>query len=347
MKIQTLRASLILLVTLFVVCKANAQYTINERKSVDTKIDTVATKNIRSFELDVNTPAYQRFLRQQKWHDRNFFETNNALTITQFGYINSASGENSFNGRLSSLTTHVYQNDDMVVASYLNASYGMGQTDGELTKLTDNFQLNSELGYVLYNKWNYAFGLNLTSQFTKTYTDQTVRENYSSKFFAPANLKPYIGLTYQVNTQRKITISPISGNLLMVLDDSLSNIGAFGIEAGNKFKLTGGALLNVQWNADLLKDGLVKYRTTFQTFWDYNSPPNVDWENWIEFRMLNLFTVNFYLRLIYDESIDIMVDGPDGTEVVSNSHLQLRQSLGFGISYIFKNKNKPKYTIIK
>ncbi len=324
-----------------------AQFTIKEKKNVQAQLDTVSKSSIKNFEIDANTPAYRRFLRKQRWHEKNFFETINSLTFTQHGYHNWPNGENTFNGMISTQTSYVHQAEKMVLVSFFNASYSLGQSDGELNKLADNLQFNTEIGYALYKQWSYTLGLNLTSQFTKTYNNDVTRDTYSSNFFAPANLKPYIGFTYSQNTQRKITISPLSGNMLFVLDDSLSNAGAFGVDVGKKFKLTGGAFVNAQWDFNLVKNGLVKYRTVFQGFWDYKTAPDYTWEHWIDIAFLKMFTVNFYVRAVYDEDIIVMVDGPDGTEVPSGSFLQIRQSLGFGIKYQFRNKSRPSYKIVK
>ncbi len=326
---------------------ADAQHSISsQRKTQGAKVDTIKFAGVKTLATEANTPAYQRFLKRERWREKNFVETINKLTFNQFGYVNWLNGNNNFNGTISSQSTYVHQAENIVIASYLNASYSLGRNDGVTVKSTDYLRLNNDVGYVIYNKWSYTLGLNLSTQFSKTYVDQELRTTYRSKFFAPATLNPYLGLTYVESSLRKITVSPISGNLLMVLDDSLSNAGAHGVEPGKKLKLTAGALISARWNFDLTKNGMVKYRTTFESFWDYNSPPRLTWDHWIDVTY-KMFTFAFHVRALYDEGVTIMKDGPDGTQIASSSHLQIQQDISFGISYTFRNKTKPKFTIVK
>lgn len=345
---KMMKLLLTLLITSGVPLTVWSQYTISERANVTAKVDSSAINIRDSIKLKINTKAYYKYLRHQKVVDRNFFETKNSLYITQYAFDNwSGGGDNSFNGRVSTQTQHVYHVDKLAIDTYFNATYGIGQADKVWSKLDDVFQLNSDISYVLYNKWNYTFGINLASQFSKTYNDNEKKDMYKSRFFAPANLKPYFGFTFKVSDNQKMTLAPVSGNILMVLDDSLSNIGAFGVEKGKKAKLSVGAYFNGQWKQNITRNGALSYKTIVQSFWDYQSTPNLNWENWIDFTVFKLFTINFYVRLVYDEKIIIKKENSAGEMVDSGSHLQFKESLGFGITYGFKNKAKPTYTIIK
>lgn len=341
-----------LLLALFFLCSLPltvlSQYSISEKADVSAKVDSLSGSIRDDINLDIKTKAYYRYMRNKKLLDRNFLESINTLNLTQMAYDNwSGGGENSFNAKLSTRTQHVYHIDKLAIDTYFNATYSMGQTDKQIVKLDDAFQLNSDISYVLYNKWNYTFGINLASQFSKTYNDNEKKDLYKSRFFAPANLKPYFGFTFKVSDNQKITLAPISGNVLMVFDDSLSNIGAFGVEKGKKAKLSVGAYFNGQWGFNITKNGALKYKTIVQSFWDYDSTPNLNWENWIDFTVFKLFSINFYFRMVYDEKVVVKVKDSDGKMVESDSFLQIKESLGFGISYNFKNKTKPSYKIIK
>lgn len=321
-----------------------AQYTISEKADVGAKVDSVSVRVSNDLRLDIKTPAYYRYMKRKKLLDRNYFTTKNTLLVTQYAYDNwSGGGENNFNGRFATQTQHVYHIDKLAVDTYFNASYGLGQSDKKIIKIDDVFQINSDVSYVLYKRWNYTFGINLASQFSKTYNDPKKKENYKSRFFAPANLKPYFGFTYKVSDDKKITIAPVSGNILMVFDDSLSQKGAFGVDVGRKSKLSVGSYINAQWKQNITKDGMLTYKAIVQSFWDYKNCPNLNWESWIDFKVFKLFSINLYLRFVYDDKIDIKTE--DGT--LSGSHLQFKESLGFGITYEFKNKSKPSYKIIK
>lgn len=325
-----------------------AQYTISERADVMAKVDSSNIRIRDSIKLDIKNKAYYKYMKRKKLSERNFFETKNSITITQYAFGNWADGgDNNFNGRLSTQTQHVYHVEKLAVDTYLNATYSLSQSDKQIVKVDDVFQLNSDISYVLYNKWNYTFGFNLSSQFSKTYNDPKLKDSYKSNFFAPANLKPYFGFTYKVSDNQKVTIAPVSGNVLMVLDDSLSNIGAFGVDNGKRTKLSVGAYMNAQWKQNITKNGIISYRTIVQSFCDYKSMPNLNWENWIDFTILKYFNINFYIRMVYDDKITVKKKDGDGNMVDSSSHLQIKESLGFSIVYNFKNKDKPTYKIVK
>lgn len=327
---------------------AIGQYTISEKANVTSRIDTSKLVIYDNINIKANTEAYSRFLKRKRRHERNFVETINALYITQYAYNNwDKGGENSFNGKFTTRSQYIYHVDKLAIDTYFNASYGMSRADTITTKTEDKFEINSDISYVLYKRWNYTFGINLASQFTRTYTNTNSRDEYRSSFFAPANIKPYFGFTYKVSDSQKVTFAPLSGNVLLVLDDSLSAKGAFGIDKGKKAKLSVGAYLNCQWSYDITRNGLLKYKTIIQCFSDYKTAPNVNWESWLDFTVFKFFSINLYVNLIYDNKIIVQkkVIGDNGTEefVNSPSRFQLKQTLGFGIAYNFRNKNKPSY----
>lgn len=340
---------LVMAISFFSALDAEAQYTITEKKKVNSRIDTVAVLNSKDISLDINTPAYQYYLRKQQRQERNYIGTTNTLYLSQTSSDNWSGGDDKiFTGRISTYTQHVYQAEKFVVATYINASYGIGKTNDVSTKSSDVLQVNSDVSYVLYNRWNYTFGINLSTQFSKTYTDNSVRTTYSSTFFAPATITPYLGISYKIDDTKKITLSPLSGTVLMVLDDSLSNAGASGITPGDKTKLSVGAYLTCQWTLNVTKDGKVTYKTLLKSFWDYNSPANLTWENWVSVKVFNNFTLGLYFYAIYDESINITRTNSEGVSVSTGSHLQLKETVEFGFTYTFATKSaKPTYTIVK
>ncbi|MEG2281890.1 MAG: DUF3078 domain-containing protein [Rikenellaceae bacterium] len=316
---------LVLLFSVFSFSAAHAQY--NVFNEVDCElIDVYNDVNMGSHVSPLaHSEAEMAYMRKVKRNERNFFETKNGLYFTQYSYNNWAEGgSNSVNGKLSSLTKHVYKNKKLSVDSYLNMAYGLNYQGANKQKTEDYFELNSDISHVIWNRWSYTFGLNIKSQFTKTYKKD--RTDYLSTFFAPGTVKPYAGFRYTYDARRTIMISPLSANMLFVLDPKLSDAGSFGITPGKKMKANVGIYLNVQWEEKLTKDGLLKYKTNLQSFYDYKGLPNLSWENWIDYSILRFFSVNLYVRAVYDEKID------------AQDPWQLKESFGIGITYNFKNK---------
>lgn len=332
--------------------KGYAQFSIdNETKATSKKTEIeMVMPSIPPYRVE--TEAWLNELQRRKRYSNNYFETNNSLYFTQFGYVNwQSGGENTYNGRAQTQNKYIYRYKKVVFDSYFNAAYGLGVKEGEvngekrktLWKTEDYFELNATINYKLYGKWSYSLGINLASQFSKGYSDVS-KTNYVSTFFAPATFKPYFGISYTYDDKRKITIAPISGNLVFVLDDSLAFAGAYGVKPGmilengdripgKRMKATVGGYVNIQWEQNITRDGMLKWKTNFQTFFDYRTVPNMSWENWIDLSVYKFFSVNFYAKLYFDDKIPRPLNG---------SFWQFRETLGFGIAYKFQNKEKPE-----
>lgn len=312
--------------------KSYAQYTILERVDATPKKyrDSIFIPKTSNFYVE--SDAVLKELRRKRRNERNFFETKTGILFNQFAYANwSGGGENTYNGKITTLNTHSYQNKKFSVDSYFNAQLGFGKKDSTLWKTDDYFEINSVLNYQLYGRWNWSFGVNLASQFAKGYGSN--KDVYLSTFFAPATLRPFLGISYKVSETKIITFAPVSGNLLFVLDTMLSNKGAFGITPGKKFKPTIGAYINIQWEQQIDKQGILKYKTNLQSFCDYKSVPNLSWENWINVSVMKYFTVGLYIHVVFNDKIE---------RQPGRSFWQLKETIGVGISYNFKNKeNKP------
>ena len=300
--------------------------------------------------------AQHKFQRKLIRQERNFFETKNALLLSQFAFMNWADGGfPSYNGKFSSQSKHVYTKGNMSVNSYLNAGFAMGSqqiqipgTDNKKTQMvkTDDFwEINSDYSRLIWGKWYYTFGVNLKSQFSVTHDfkndiDQEGNPTkYVSAFFAPATLKPYAGFTFKYDAKRTIMLSPVAGNMVFVLDRYLADQGGFGPEKGKMFKANLGLYINIQWEEKLLRNGFLTYRTSIQSFlsyYEFSWPPNLSWESWLDFNISKYFNVNLYARFIYDKTIaDQRTANNNGVKV---SPWQIKESLGFGITYNFKNK---------
>ncbi len=334
-----MRNTLLLIFVFVVVAMADvsAQYTIKD--SIIAK-PLVYTNDTPILEQTTFKSVNEGWLKHEKKlvrHEKNYFETKTGITFNQFAYMNwSGGGESSYNGKFTSLNTHAYHDDKLTVDSYFNVSLGLGEKGGELWKTEDKLELNTIVNYQMWGKWTYSLGVNFATQFANGYGSEEDRlaGNYSSKFFAPATLKPFIGISYRHSDNQIVTIAPISGNLLFVMDETLSNAGAFGVKPGERFKPTLGSYINVQWKQNIDRKGILVYKTSTQIFCDYISAPVVGWENWIDLTVFEYLTVGLYFNVVYNNQI--------APQAGSNTFWQIKESLGIGVSYNFRNKdNKP------
>ncbi|MEG1634702.1 MAG: DUF3078 domain-containing protein [Rikenellaceae bacterium] len=314
---------------------AYSQYNIfnqtEARSKSVTPLDTLKKK--QSQFVTVND-AYLRNQAKSRRREQNYFEMSNSLLFTQFGYKNwSKGGENTFNGRVTSYLKHIYRHDRFDVTTTWDAAYAMGLRDSVLWKTEDRFRINTALNYRINKHLFYNLNFDLSSQFANGYKNKK-DERPASHIFAPATMNLGVGMNYKLDDKRSITLSPVSGNVLLVLDEYLSEQGAFGVEKGKKTKTQFGAFLNIQWLQPLIKSKqdqkspILSYRTSLQSFWDYKTNPDMTWQSWLDFKVYKYFNVNFNCTLIFNDKVK--TDG--------DSFWQFSEVLGIGVTYTFKNK---------
>ncbi|MFI3321777.1 MAG: DUF3078 domain-containing protein [Rikenellaceae bacterium] len=327
------------LITIFLLSISSyAQFNISnkiEKNSLNiSKIDTLEKKELS---LMVMNDAYQENLKKMLRKSRNSFESENSLYFTQFGYSNwVSSGDNTFNGRVTTATKHIYTTgDEFNITTKLDGAYALGYQDSMLWKTEDWFTLNSAVNYQMSNRFYYTLNTTLKSQFSDSYASKT-DSVISSTFFAPATLTLGLGINYSVDKNRAITLSPISGNMVMVFDETLSELGEGGVEAGKKVALNFGASLDCDWKQSIIKDtkkinggaDILSFRTTIQSFWDYKNMPNLDWQSWLDLSIYQYFSVSFNVQLKFDDTV----------ATPNNRPWQFSEVLGVGVKYKFTKK---------
>lgn len=236
----------------------------------------------------------------------------------------------NFNGFLNLFA--YYKKDKHAWDNSLDLAIGYVKTTSLGTrKADDRIDLLSKYGYEIFNKV-YLTGLfNLRTQFTNGFNypkaDSAVKV---STFFAPAYALLAVGLDWKPNDDFSLFISPATNRWVIVLDDSLSAQGAYGVEPGENARYEIGAYLSANYKKELIKN--LVYKGKLDLFSNYrNKPKNVD------VFMTNLLSMNFFrglsasigLDLIYDD--DVRIFGPN-----SNSpRTQLRQYVGIGYAAKF------------
>ena len=79
-----------------------------------------------------------------------------------------------------------------------------------------------------------------------------MNQNYMDNFFAP--VYPITGFGFDIHANDYLTayLSPITIKSTIVLDDSLSQVGVFGVNAGEKFRSEAGMYVNLLYRHDSL-----------------------------------------------------------------------------------------------
>ncbi|ARS36536.1 DUF3078 domain-containing protein [Pontibacter actiniarum] len=232
----------------------------------------------------------------------------------------------------------------------LDLTYGLVKLEGRrVQKSDDKLELNLKYGYRASKRWYYTGQFNIKTQLTPTYT--ITRDTLRSNFFSPAYILASVGMDYKPNDKLSVFISPFTGKFTIVESQVLADKGAFGVaparkdSEGNPIPGTGehlrkefGGYVNVRYTSELLTN--VTLQSKLDLFSNYlRDPQNIDvnWENMVNFKVNKTISASLFVHMIYDDDVDVALDRDDDNKVDgSGPRLQLKQTLGLGVSYKFK-----------
>ena len=270
-----------------------------------------------------------------------------SANINQVSFSNwAAGGENSvaINGFLNSYAN--YKKDNVIWDNNLDLSYGLNQIgDDVLKKNEDRIEYTSKLGYAVHNskKWYYTTLINIKTQFTNGYDYTNEDPIIISRFAAPAFTVLSLGIDYKPSDKLSACLSPISNKNTFVLDDFLSNQGAYGVDSGKHIRSEMGAYLNVRYKQEVVEN--VTLSSQLDLFSNYlEDPQNVDlnFTLMLVMKVNKYITANFSTQFIYDDNTPISVyEGSGSTKklVGVGPRLQSKQVFGVGLGYkITKSK---------
>jgi hypothetical protein len=156
---------------------------------------------------------------------------------------------------------------------------------------------------------------------------------------SPGYLFVGMGTSYiPPNDKFNLYISPATMKSTFVMDETLSNQGAFGVDEGENVFLELGFLITNTWEKELVKNVLMNHRINLYT--DYIQSfgnIDVDWEMNFNLKVNEFINANIGTHVIFDDDIkfdEVVAD--DGTVVDPGiSRIQFKQLLGVGILYTF------------
>jgi hypothetical protein len=262
-------------------------------------------------------------------------------TLSQVSLTNwSAGGQNSIsvNGLLSLFTR--YKKGNMLWENYLDLAYGTvkqgNDKDSDWMKSDDKFDFTSKYGQKASKSWYYAGLVNLKTQMTAGYNYPN-KENPISKFLAPGYLLGAIGMDYKPNDNFTAFLSPLTGKVTIVNDQTLADAGAFGVEPGEKIRSEFGGYARFFVKYEIMKN--VSLQSKLDLFSNYlENPQNIDinWETLISLKVNKYISATIMTHLIYDDDIDIVVEEATETSPAKlGPRVQFKEVLGVGFSYKF------------
>lgn len=223
----------------------------------------------------------------------------------------------------------------------LTVQYGMarvGKSDFNLFKKTDdNFQFESRYSYNLGKNWSSGTSMNFRTQMAPGYffeRDSLGEEQQGqliSNFLSPGYLLFATGIRYDTKVLN-MRYSPVAGKFTFVMNDSLANLGAFGVEKGKNMRSELGSNFDANLNYDLMEN--IKLTSTLNLFANYENITQIDvnWENLIVFKVNKYFTTSFSTQLIYDH--DILIP-QDETGEPPKRAIQFKHVLNINVGYTF------------
>ncbi|HXB10253.1 MAG TPA: DUF3078 domain-containing protein [Puia sp.] len=266
-----------------------------------------------------------------------------SLTFNQAALSNwSAGGDKSALSLNSLINLYAFYTDGRRSwDSYLNLQYGIANTTSLGTRKTnDMIDLTSKYGYDLGKKWYLTGLVDFRTQFAPgyNYPDATTKV-LTSDFAAPAYLLLSLGMDYKPTNNFSLFLSPITMRELIVNNDSLAAVGAFGVDSGKKSRFEFGAYASINYSSNLSKTAA--YTGRLDLFSDYlNHPQNIAMymTNVLTVKVTSIISMNLAVTLIYDDRIkSVKSDGKPGGPA-----LQLQEVLGIGVAYKFAKKaRKP------
>lgn len=281
---------------------------------------------------------YKRFVPFSFWDTENQF----SLNINEVAFVNwNAGGDNSISGLANLNFTRKYNFRYISWDNELRLRYGVNAQEGRSLRKTDDFiRFSSVFGYRTdtISPWYYSVKLNFNTQFSNgfKYPD---RENPISSIMAPGYLFLGGGTTFKPEKEKFVLyISPLTQKATFVLDEDLSNQGAFGVEKGERIFMELGFLITNTWEKEIFKNIQLNHRLNLYT--DYiRSFGNidVDWEMNFTLKVNEYVNANIGTHLIFDDDIKFDEEiADDGTIIDPGiSRIQFKQLLGVGFVYKF------------
>ena len=255
------------------------------------------------------------------------------INFSQTALVNwAAGGENSVATNLYLNGSLNYAKDKWAWDNALALEYGVIYSDEyDWRKNSDKISFTSKLGYQINKKFYYSLLADYNTQFAKGYNYPNV-DQYLSKLMAPGYSNIALGVDYKPNDSYSVFFSPVTARFLFVLDDSLSNAGAYGIEKGDKMRLEAGSLLKASMKKTVMKNvDVISKLDAFTPYNDAFGNIDVNWEILASFKINEVLTATLNTTLrYYDREHYINSDGLN-----EGPKLQFKEIFGLGIAYRF------------
>ena len=255
------------------------------------------------------------------------------LNMSQTAMANwSAGGENSIAGNAYLNASLTHKKGNWLWVTNMVLDYGLSKTKSQgMRKSSDKIGLSTQLGYSTDNVWFYTLMGDLNTQFAKGY-DYPDKEHQISNFFAPAYSNIALGMEWRPKSNYSLLLSPVSTKMTFVTDDYLSDLGAFGVDPGDHFKIEGGSFVKARAELPVMEN--VNLITTADFFTPYSKDfgnIDVNWDVLISMKINKVLSATINTTLKYDNDVKTF----DDNGVKKGAKVQFKEVLGIGLAYNF------------
>ena len=361
---------------------ALAQISIDEVDAKEDKVTFEDKLKSTSVDVDYFSLARYKAERAAIRKERNYLEFSGGIqgSLTSYNdpWISVSGGDNSIALTAVFGLRHLFTKNLFTLETKFNAKLGYNRMKVETQRLDadgnpmvddsgnkimdsegiwfknqDEFVISVAPSFKMSDNWSYGSILNFRSQFVNGYKSRTEQkeEHLKSKFMTPGYLD----------------ISPIALNATFAENELIRKTNGFnyGIEDPDKTsKYEGGSSIQIDFDRTFGKTGFLRYRTTLYSFYgwitdigqknkisDYSEyriayddwvekgsdiktkprlpiHPIVRWENTIDIKATKYLSTSLSFQLYYNRA--------------QNLDVQTRTLLSVGLTYTFKNKEKPQ-----
>ena len=331
--------------------KKNSDNDVAYKEIKEVEIDPSALDDAQKVCLDVVSSIDEAAVDTTEKKEPPKYWTNGILTqigFSQTSLTNWAEG-GSANISLNALidANANYSKDNMIWENRLKLSYGFIQSFDKNTPLNQQFdksddriQLDSKWGWQLVDKLYFSALFNFRTQMTPTYafdtsTDPATR-TLQSKFMAPGYVSLGLGINYKPFNFLSLNLSPATGNLVVVTEESLRKTYGNAIdqpvraEFGAQFKMD----INYAYKIFKISSAL----TLFSNYLENPDNIQVYWDVDASLAITKILTLTLRTNLIWDENINFT--DAQGKELPPM--VQFKEIVSLGLTWTFGQYVKPE-----
>ncbi|PZR29631.1 MAG: hypothetical protein DI535_02670 [Citrobacter freundii] len=251
------------------------------------------------------------------------------LNISQGSLSNWAAGGDDFSLAVNSVLNlyAFYKNGKHSWDNTLDFNLGyVNTTSLGSRKNDDRLDILSKYGYAIAPKWNLSGLFNFRSQLFDGYTYADTTRTFASTLLSPAYILVSPGIDFKPVEGLSIFVSPATSRWTIVLDDTLSKRGDYGVDPGKHSRNEIGAFASINYIKDFGK--VLSYKGRLDLFSNYKGKAkNVDvyFTNVLNVKLTRILSLTYSLDMIYDD--DVRLFGP----TKEGARTQLKSVIGAGL----------------